>query len=378
MYPCVRRAKAVALGRGPDPCLASANTGDEYQLGGLVTSVLSGAAAPPMDLARHGRRRRGRKLVSYVLTMWFLLTLNFALPRAMPGNPIEAMLAGSGAAREVSEQERAAAARYYGLDRPLWEQYRHYMGGLARGDLGTSIHFNRPVSAVLADRLPWTLLLGVTSVAVATAAGVAAGVYSGWRRGGRADRILVALFTAGRGVPPFFLASVAVFVFAVKLRWVPLFGATTPFKTYGPVAGALDVAHHLVLPASVAALLFAGGSYLITRAGMVSELGADYLLLGRAKGMPERRLQYAYAFRNALLPLVSLTALELGAVVSAGLIFIERVFAYPGVGQLLFESIQFRDYPALQGCYLLVTVGVVSMNYLADALVSRLDPRTAV
>ena len=293
----------------------------------------------------------------------------------MPGDPISAMLDNATATSTPSDEERAAVARYYGLDRPLHVQYGEYLVGLARGDLGLSIRHHRPVLDVVAERLPWTLLLGGSAVALATAVGLATGVQSGWRRGRRGDRALLGLFSVLRGIPPFFLASMALFVFSVKLGWFPLFGATTAFADHDAIAQVADIAHHLALPVVTTALLFAAGPYLVMRAGMVGELGADHLLLGRAKGLTERRLKYAYAARNALLPLVTITAVELGLAVSGGLIFVERVFAYPGVGGMMFEAARSLDYPLLQGGFLVLTVAMVTLNFLADALYARLDPR---
>lgn len=316
---------------------------------------------------------------SYLLTVFLLLTLNFFLPRIMPGDPISAMLASastSGSSASITDDEtRAALERYYGLDRPLPEQYWRYLKGLVSGDLGRSIRFNRPVVSLISERIPWTLLLGGTSVAIATAIGVFTGIHSGWRRGGRLDRSLISFFAGIANFPAFFLASMALYVFAVKLGWVPLAGATTPFADFPPWRAALDVAHHLVLPASIMGLQFAAGQYLIMRAGVVGQLGSDYLLLGRAKGLSERRLKYRYAARNGILPLVSLTALTLSFVV-AGAIFVERIFAYPGIGRLTFEAAGFRDYPLMQGTFLVLSVSVVTFNALADLALTRLDPRT--
>lgn len=334
-----------------------------------------GSPSPPS-----GRPKRLAVAGSYLLTVFALISLNFYLPRVMPGDPITAMLASassSGSSATITDEEtRSALRKYYGLDRPLGQQYLRYLEGLTRGDLGRSIRYNRPVGDLIAERLPWTLLLGGTAVVVAGTLGIFSGIHSGWRRGGRLDRVLLGFFAGIANFPGFFLASMALYVFAVKLRWVPLAGATTPFTDLGPWRRALDIAHHLVLPASIMGLQFAAGQYLIMRAGMVGQLGADYLLLGKAKGLSERRLEYRYAARNGLLPVVSLTALTLSFAV-AGAIFVERVFAYPGIGQLSFEAAGFRDYPLMQGTFLVLSLSVVTFNSLADLILTKLDPRTA-
>lgn len=332
--------------------------------------------APPIGVTVRRRRQRLGRLGGYAVTVWVLLTINFLLPRAMPGDPVEAMLASAPSSTASDREEREAAARYYGLDRPLAQQYFSYLGGLARGDLGFSIRFSRPVRDMLAERLPWTLLLALASVAMATAVGVVTGIQAGWRRGGRVDALLVGIFTVVRGMPPFFLGSVAAFVFAVKLGWFPLAGGSVAFADDRGFARVADIASHLVLPAATLGVLLAAGQFLTARAGMVNELGADYLLLGRAKGMDERRLKYAYAARNALLPVVTLTAMDLTVTASAAVIFIEQIFAYPGIGRLIFDSVTFRDYPTLQGCFLALSLIVVTLNFLAEGLYGRLDPRT--
>lgn len=294
----------------------------------------------------------------------------------MPGDPIDALLAQSSTNFTFGEQSRAALERYYGMDRPLAQQYGRYIGRLTHGDLGRSIATNAPVSGEIGRRVPWTLLLMGTSIVLATTIGVVAGVHAGWRRGRPLDRALLALLLAVREFPAFLLASILLFLFAVKLDWLPLFGGETPFADFGLGARVVDVAEHLLLPALVLTVGLTAGTYLVMRAGMVNELGADYLVLGRAKGLRERRLKYRHAARNALLPVLSLTALQVGFLVT-GDVLIERVFAYPGLGNLIFQSIGARDYPTIQGAFLVVSASVVTVNALTDVLYRRLDPRAA-
>jgi peptide/nickel transport system permease protein len=311
-----------------------------------------------------------------VVLLFVLITLNFALPRLMPGDPIDALIAQSSTNFTFGEQSRAALERYYGVNKPMSQQYTHYLGRLARGDMGRSIATNAPVSDEIRRRLPWTLLLMGTSIVLATVVGVVAGVHAGWRRDRPLDRTLLAVLLAVREFPAFLLASILLFVFAVKLGWLPLFGAETAFSNAGIGGRVGDIAKHLLLPALVLTVGLTAGTYLVMRAGMVNELGADYLVLGRVKGLRERRLKYRYAARNALLPVLSLTALQIGFLVT-GDVLIERVFAYPGLGNLIFESIGSRDYPTIQGAFLVVSVSVVTVNALADAFYRRLDPRAA-
>lgn len=308
--------------------------------------------------------------------MFALVTLNFVLPRLMPGDPIQAQLSAGSPTYVYDDRARTELAAYYGLDRPLASQYVTYLGNLARGDLGVSIATRAPVSDLIAARLPWTLLLVAAGVGTATAVGFLGGVHAGWRRARRTDGVLLTAFIALQNIPAFVLASLALAVFSVQLGWFPLGGATTPFAVNSPVAAALDVLRHLALPALVLATQVAAFQFLLARGSVVSELGSDYVVLGRVKGLSDRRLEYRYVARNALIPVVGNTAVQLGLAIT-GTIFVERVFSYPGVGRLLFESIGSRDYPVIQACFLVITVLVLTLNFLADAAFRRLDPRTA-
>lgn len=340
-----------------------------------TAELRAGGPAPTSRRQCLGRRGAVASAASYGVTLFVLITLNFALPRLMPGNPIAALGDSSSPTYVSDASVRAALERYYGLDHSLLHQYGAYLWALAHGQLGESIRYGVPVSSLLAERIPWTLLLVGTALVTGTLVGLAAGVHSGWHRGRPADRGLLVLFVSLRNFPAFFLGSLALFVFSVKLRWFPVAGAYTPGARLGAPGTVLDVLRHLALPAAVLAIQFAVGTYLVMRAGMVGELGSDHLVLGRVKGLRDRRLKYRYAARNALLPVVNLTALQVGFSVT-GTIFVEAVFAYPGLGRLLFDAAAYRDYPTLQGCFLVLTVSVVTANFVADRLHARLDPRT--
>lgn len=336
-----------------------------------------GVSRDDVEQGNLGPRRRSLRLivVTHAATVFFLITLNFFLPRAMPGSPLTA-LEGRGVPTNIPDQStKVALARYYGLDQSLPVQYVQYLGNMAHGDLGVSTSDGESVTILIAQRLPWTLLLLGTGMVLSIGLGLVAGIQSAWHRGRRIDTGLLSFFLGLNNFPTFFLATLAVLIFAVTFRWFPLAGAETPFSNFSPVRRIVDIAYHLVLPASVLAIQSVGAIYLTMRGSMVSELGSDYLLLGRAKGLRDRRLKYHHAARNALLPVVTLIALQIGFVVT-GDIFVETVFAYPGMGGLIFDAVGSRDYPTLQACFLVLTVFVVSVNFLADALYARLDPRT--
>ena len=346
---------------------------------GPVAAGQTGMAASAADLLLDStprRRSRWVTVASYVATVFVLITFNFALPRLMPGDPIDALLAFGSPNYVIDDETRANLAEYYDLDRSLPQQYASYLGGLVQGDLGVSIASNVPVTKELGARVGWSALLVVSAIAVSILIGLPTGVHSGWKRGKSVDRSLLALFLSLQNLPVFFLGSVALVVFSAKLGIFPLGGATTPFNEYGGVREVLDIAHHVALPALLMGLEFATYEYLVMRSSMVGELGSDYLLGGRAKGLRERRLKYGYAGRNALLPVVTVIGLQFSLAVT-GIVFVERIFAYPGIGGYMFEAVGTRDYAAMQGSFLLLTVTVVTANLVVDLLNRRLDPRTA-
>lgn len=315
-------------------------------------------------------------VASYVVTVLVLITVNFALPRLMPGDPIDALLALGSPTAVQDDETRARLAEYYGLDESVPRQYARYIGGLVRGDLGVSIISNRPVREELADRVGWSVLLLVAAGGLAMLIGIPLGVHSGWKRGKKVDRGLLGFFLAVQNLPIFVVGSVVFVVFSAKLGLFPYGGATSALRDYQGIEQVLDIGRHLALPALLMAFDFVTYEYLVMRSSMVGELGADYLLGGRAKGLKEHRLKYRYAARNALLPVVTVIGLQFSLAVGAGLVVVERIFSYPGVGGYMFEAVGTRDYPAIQGAFLLLTIAVVTTNLAVDLAYRRLDPRT--
>jgi peptide/nickel transport system permease protein len=327
----------------------------------------------PLD--RPGRRNLWITLGSYLATVFVLITFNFGLPRMMPGDPIDALMALGSPNFVQDDETRANLEEYYNLDASLPEQYVHYLSGLVQGDIGVSIVSNVAVVDELVPRFGWSLLLIVTAMVISIAIGLPTGVHSGWKRGKKVDRGLLTFFLSVQNLPVFFVGAVVLVVFSAQLGIFPLGGATTPFNEYGGVQLLGDIAHHLTLPALIMGFEFATYEYLVMRSSMVSELGSDYLLAGRAKGLGERRLKYGYAGRNALLPVVTVIGLQFSLAFSS-IVFIERIFSYPGVGGYMFEAVGTRDYPAMQGAFLVLTITVLTTNLVVDLLYRRLDPRT--
>lgn len=312
------------------------------------------------------------KGVQYALVLLFAITLNFLLPRMMPGSPL-VFLAGEDVSF-LSEEQRAALVQSLGLDRPLWAQYGRYLGQLARGDLGHSFQKGRPIIEIIAERLPWTLLLVGLSLLAATLVGVAWGALAAWRRGTLLDLGSLGVSMFFESTPSFWLGMIFIALFAAGLRWFPIFGAVTPGAILDGWPLVSNIAWHLVLPLATLTLITIPGMFLIMRYSMLTVLGEQYIATARAKGMEERRVLFRHAIRNALLPVATVFMLNVGFVVS-GATVIETVFSYPGVGRLLYEAVLNRDYPVIQATFFIITISVIAANVLADLLYPLIDPR---
>jgi peptide/nickel transport system permease protein len=316
-----------------------------------------------------------RSVGLYGLTLVAVVVVVFALPRAMPGDPIAALDDPDNSLYVTDPVVRDKVRAYYGLDEPLPEQFGSYVGRLARGDLGFSIARKRSVSGLLRSHLPWTLLLMGVSFVIAAVASFVAGVAATWRRGRWSDRSLTTGMTVAQAVPEYALAALLLITFAVVLpTGLPLAGARTPFADHGTVAGVLDVAKHLVLPASALTVSLLGTKFLLVRNTMISTLGADYMVLARAKGLPDRLLKYRHAGRNALLPFLTVLGIQVGYA-AGGAVFVESVFAYPGMGTLILRAVEARDYPVLEAAFLVLALMVLTANLLLELVYARVDPR---
>ena len=315
-----------------------------------------------------------RSVGLYALTLAAVVVVVFMLPRAMPGDPLSALNDPDNSVYINDQVVRAKVEAYYGLDKPLPQQFEHYVGRLARGDFGFSIERKRPVATLLRDHLPWTLLLMGVSILLASLLSFMAGVAATWRRGRISDRSLMTGMTVAQAIPEYALAAVLLIAFAVVLPIFPLAGARTPFADHGTVAGVLDVARHLVLPAGALTLSLLGTKFLFVRNTMISALGADYMVLARAKGLPDRLLKYRHAGRNALLPFLTVVGIQVGYAVG-GAVFVESVFAYPGMGSLILEAVEARDYPVLEATFLVLAVVVLAVNLALELVYARIDPR---
>lgn len=310
------------------------------------------------------QRSAGRVAV-YALALWAAVSLVFMLPRLLPGDPIQQLQNQNSSIYIQDEASRQRLAAYFGLDRPLPAQYLTFLGRIAHGDLGRSIAYNQPVANLVAQRLPWTLLLIATAITLSSLASFFGGLLAAWHLHGPGDRVGVVLSSLLHASPPFVTGTALLVSFAVVLPLFPLSGSATPFAGYEGWGWFVDVVWHLVLPAFALALSMVAGKWLLVRNTAVASLGADYMLLARAKGVPERIQRRRHVGANVLAPFATLLGVEASFAVG-GAVFVETVFAYPGMGSLILGAVNARDYPVLDGCFLVLTAFVLIVNLLLD------------
>jgi len=321
-----------------------------------------------------------RRISFYLITVWAAITLNFVLPRLTPGDPGEIMLAKlARSGVEITDQLVRSVNLLLGgaTEGSLWDQYVNYLGKIFTGDLGVSITtYPEPVVDLIAKALPWTIgLVGLATV-ISFILGVGLGAWTGWKRGTWADN-LVPGTTLIQSIPYFWLALLLLYIFSVKLKWLPIFGAYDVFTFAGPEMSwefVSSVIYYGFLPALTIVLSSVGGWLLGMRNMMVTTLSEDYITTAEAKGLRPRRIFTAYAARNAGLPSIAGFAISLAFVVS-GSIVMEQVFSYPGIGMLLIRAVQGKDYALMQGIFLVITLTVLAANFLMDIFYGFIDPR---
>jgi peptide/nickel transport system permease protein len=310
------------------------------------------------------------KVAAAFLTLIFVLVFNFFLFRVM-GDPTAQLARLPRATPEEIQQLRAA----YGLDKPLLGQFADYVGDTATLDLGISQRTRRPVWDEIGDALPWTLLLVGTGTLLATVLGTWLGIVAATRRGSRTDDSLLGFSLFTYAAPEYWIGLILILLFAVAIPLFPAGLQMTPGEQFDSwVAQALDVAQHLVLPATALMLALLGQYFVIMRSSMVDVLTEDFITVKKATGLPWPKVVRRHAVRNALLPLVTLSAIYFGFVMG-GIITIETIFSWPGLGLLEYDAITSKDFPMLQGAFLVFSASVIVLNLLADCLYFVLDPR---
>ena len=318
-----------------------------------------------------------RRLEFFVITLWAALTLNFILPRVMPGSPAEAMLArfhGRASPQAVKTIELALG---FHTNESIFQQYAEYLWNTVHLNLGVSLsYFPLSVNQSIMFGLYWTVGLVAVSTVIAFVLGTLIGMVSAWRRGGWLDSILPTVFVVVSAFPYFWVALILVLVFAVSLQWFPsVFGYDIDKQINLSWDFASNVIWHATLPALTIVITSIGGWILTMRNTMITTLAEDYVKMARAKGLSPVRIMFMYAGRNSILPNLTGFAMSLGFVIS-GAILVEIVFNYPGVGYMLLQAVNNEDFALMQALFLLVTVAVLVAILAADFLTAWLDPRT--
>jgi len=316
-----------------------------------------------------------RRVVFYLAAFVAAATINFFLPRLMPGDPIQKMFAGAGS--DLSLENLNALKLTFGfIDAPIGEQYLAYLKSVFTGDLGRSVRFfPLPVTELLGRALIWTVGLVGTATIIGFTIGTLLGVMAAWRRGTRFDTVISLLSIFSSSVPAVVVSLITLFAFGYTLGWFPNGYAADPMLD--PSWGwdyVSSVLYHGTLPMLTMVIVLTGGFAVTMRNNMINLLGEDYIVMGRAKGLSDRGVMLWYAARNALLPTVSALAISLGAVLGGSLVT-EVVFNYPGMGNTLYQAILARDYPVIQGALLIMTAAMLTANFVVDLSYVLLDPR---
>ena len=310
-----------------------------------------------------------RRLLQAVPLLLGVLVVTVTMIHIAPGDPVY-ILAGDGGDEEYYARMRA----YYGLDRPLYEQLVRYLGAALRGDFGYSFSYQQPALQVVLERIPATLLLMLTALAISTGVGLLLGIIAATRPRTPLDYGITGTILAFDAMPVFWLGQLLVILFAVWLGWFPVQGMVSLRESYTGLRLVLDVLHHLILPALALALVQIALITRLTRTSLRETLSEDYVRTARARGMPERIVVFRHALRNALLPVVTVVGGQFGAMLT-GAVLTETIFAWPGLGRLLLDATLNRDYPVLMAMFIVVSVSVILANLLTDLAYTLLDPR---
>lgn len=312
-----------------------------------------------------------RRLLQTGFILFVILTINFFLPRVMPGDPAARFYEDP----RVSAEMKQLILKEFGLDKSLLEQYAIYLRNLARGDLGISYSYRRPVISVILGRIPWTIALTGTSMLIAVLLGAILGAYAGWQRGGLAERVVLGGAIAFSALPSFWLALLLLLVFAYYWPLFPLYGMMDPGikpALSGEFLGSL--ARHAALPLVTMTMASIIGYAIVVRSSMIEVIGSEYITVARSKGLKEHQVLFRHALRNALLPLVTAIGMRLPGLIG-GTVLIETIFRWTGMGLLVVEAARDLDYPLMQGAFLILSLVTILGNFLADILYTCLDPR---
>jgi peptide/nickel transport system permease protein len=314
-----------------------------------------------------------RKVVAAALTIAVIICANFFIFRMAPGDPVRMMFRDP----RVSAESLELMKQKFGLDKPLSGQFVAYVKNLAQGDLGLSFSQRKPVLDVLAARLPNTLLLVVPALTIAIVLGVVLGAVAGWLSGTKFDTFILTASVAMYSIPTFALGIILLLIFAYLIPIFPLGGISTPASGYEGFEIVTDIGWHMFLPAFSIVIWYVGEYVILTRSSMIDAMGQEYITTAWAKGLKKYKILKNHALRNALLPVITISGVNL-AFAAAGVIEAETVFAWPGVGRLTYDAVSQRDYPLLQGVFMLFAFAIVLANLAIDLIYGYIDPRIKV
>ncbi len=308
--------------------------------------------------------------VNALFLICMVTIINFFLFRVMPGDPVAMMVSPS-----ITVEVRKILLRKFGLDKPLHIQFVRYIQQLLQGNLGMSFTYQRPVVDLIAERLPNTILLLLSSYVITVILSIVLGLVAAWRRGGKIDVSLIIFSQWMHSMPIFWLGGLLLLFFSVRLNLFPVIGISTPWLEHENVLSYIaDVAYHLSLPMMTLGVGNIGGMFLITRNSLLDVFSEDYITTARSIGLSDRTILFRNVLRNAMLPLVTVILMRLGFIIG-GAVTTETVFSWPGVGLLIYRAVMQEDYPLLQGAFLIITISAILANYMAEIVYGYLDPR---
>jgi peptide/nickel transport system permease protein len=308
--------------------------------------------------------------INAIFLICLVTIINFFLFRVMPGDPIAMMTSPS-----ITAEVRAILLQKFGLDKPLHIQFIKYIEQLLQGNLGMSFVYQRPVVDLIAERLPNTVLLLLSSYIITVILSIVLGLVAAWKRGGKIDISLIIFSLWMHSMPIFWLGGLLLLFFSIQLNIFPVIGISTPWLEHENILSYIaDVAYHLFLPMMTLGIGNIGGMFLITRNSLLDVFSEDYIVTAKAIGLSSRTILFRNVLRNAMLPLATVILMRLGFIIG-GAVTTETVFSWPGVGLLIYRAVMHEDYPLLQGAFLIITISAVLANYVAEIVYGYLDPR---
>jgi len=308
--------------------------------------------------------------INAIFLICLVTIINFFLFRVMPGDPIAMMTSPS-----ITAEVRAILLQKFGLDKPLHIQFIKYIEQLLQGNLGMSFVYQRPVVDLIAERLPNTVLLLLSSYIITVILSIVLGLVAAWKRGDKIDISLIIFSLWMHSMPIFWLGGLLLLFFSIQLNIFPVIGISTPWLEHeNTLSYIADVAYHLFLPMMTLGIGNIGGMFLITRNSLLDVFSEDYIVTAKAIGLSSRTILFQNVLRNAMLPLVTVILMRLGFIIG-GAVTTETVFSWPGVGLLIYRAVMHEDYPLLQGAFLIITISAVLANYVAEIVYGYLDPR---